>query len=89
MSNSIFIAYILAIICFDRRYRRTCEEFDGLTTRPTFGTYFPHPSGGLGLYEGQPTAISGDWGYQAVYTSPGYVETMTKDGWIFLKSHPR
>ena len=85
----IYIAQILAMICFDRATRRLCEIFDGQSTRKAFGTKFPHNGGGLGLYNGQPTAISGYYGFESVTSCPGFVETRTEDGWIFLTSHPR
>ena len=77
-----------AIICFDD-YRniinaeRNCELFDGSTTETTFATNKTHENGALALYNGQPTAVGGR------PFAEGSVETLTENGWIPLKSHPR
>ena len=86
---------ILVIVCFDdERFVRnddgsydvtpptqTCDIFNGSNVSTSSKYNDNHAEGGLGLYNGKPTAVGGG-------TGPG-VETLTEDGWIRLAPHPR
>ena len=78
------ITIFKALICFGSDDPRNyCEVFDGSTVETTFTSVYPHNSGGLGLYNGQPTTVGSrkSEGYQKV-------ETLEDNGWATLSDFP-
>ena len=77
------IILFIALICFDMRDEKLCEEFDGDSVLPAKKTKEKHFYAGFGLYRGRPTVVGGMYG-------KGTVETMTSNGkWKELEPHPR